>query len=119
PGTPDGDRFEVLSALVDAYERDHIKIRAQGVAVVLSPEANPPVNVLLGETARKVEAGEPQTFHVLYRDKLAERLGIAPKERLTMTIVQDDTLVSVSALIDGGDLTADQEGIFRDFLQES
>jgi HTH-type transcriptional regulator/antitoxin HigA len=28
PGTPDGDRFEVLSALVEAYEREHIKIPA-------------------------------------------------------------------------------------------
>jgi HTH-type transcriptional regulator/antitoxin HigA len=25
-GTPDGDKFEVLSALVDAYEREHFKI---------------------------------------------------------------------------------------------
>ena len=28
PGTPAGDRFEVLSTLVDAYEREHIKIPA-------------------------------------------------------------------------------------------
>jgi HTH-type transcriptional regulator/antitoxin HigA len=28
PGTPHGDRFEVLSALVDAYERDHFEIPA-------------------------------------------------------------------------------------------
>jgi HTH-type transcriptional regulator/antitoxin HigA len=28
PGTPDGDKFEVLSALVDAYERVHFKIPA-------------------------------------------------------------------------------------------
>jgi HTH-type transcriptional regulator/antitoxin HigA len=26
PGTPNGDRFEVLSALVDAYEREHFEI---------------------------------------------------------------------------------------------
>jgi HTH-type transcriptional regulator/antitoxin HigA len=26
PGTPDGDRFEILSALVDAYEREHVEI---------------------------------------------------------------------------------------------
>jgi HTH-type transcriptional regulator / antitoxin HigA len=26
PGTPEGDTFEVLSALVDAYEREHVKI---------------------------------------------------------------------------------------------
>lgn len=28
PGTPDGDRFEVLSALVDSYERRHFEIPA-------------------------------------------------------------------------------------------
>jgi len=28
PGTAAGDKFEVLSALVDAYEREHIKIPA-------------------------------------------------------------------------------------------
>ena len=26
PGTPDGDKFEVLSTLADAYEREHIAI---------------------------------------------------------------------------------------------
>lgn len=26
PGTPDGEKFEVLSTLVDAYERQHIEI---------------------------------------------------------------------------------------------
>jgi HTH-type transcriptional regulator/antitoxin HigA len=28
PGTPAGDKFEVLSALIDGYERKHIKIPA-------------------------------------------------------------------------------------------
>jgi HTH-type transcriptional regulator / antitoxin HigA len=28
PGTPEGDKFDVLSALVDAYEREHFKIPA-------------------------------------------------------------------------------------------
>ncbi len=28
PGTPTGDQFEVLSTLVDAYEREHFKIPA-------------------------------------------------------------------------------------------
>lgn len=28
PGTPEGDAFEVLSTLVNAYEREHIKIPA-------------------------------------------------------------------------------------------
>jgi HTH-type transcriptional regulator / antitoxin HigA len=26
PGTPEGEKFEVLSTLVDAYEREHIKV---------------------------------------------------------------------------------------------
>lgn len=28
PGTPDGDAFDLVSTLVDAYEREHIKIPA-------------------------------------------------------------------------------------------
>ena len=28
PGTAEGDKFEVLSALVDAYEREHFKVPA-------------------------------------------------------------------------------------------
>ncbi|SRR5258708_466814 len=28
PGRPEGDKFEVLSALIDAYEREHFKIPA-------------------------------------------------------------------------------------------
>ena len=27
PGTPEGEKFEVLSTLVDAYEREHIEMR--------------------------------------------------------------------------------------------
>jgi HTH-type transcriptional regulator / antitoxin HigA len=30
PGTPEGERFEVLATLVDAYERAHVKIPAPG-----------------------------------------------------------------------------------------
>jgi HTH-type transcriptional regulator/antitoxin HigA len=30
PGTPEGERFEVLATLVDAYERAHIEIPAPG-----------------------------------------------------------------------------------------
>ena len=28
PGTPKGEKFEVLSTLVDAYEREHVEIAA-------------------------------------------------------------------------------------------
>ena len=30
PGTPEGEKFEVLSTLVDAYEREHIEIPTPG-----------------------------------------------------------------------------------------
>jgi HTH-type transcriptional regulator/antitoxin HigA len=30
PGTPEGERFEVLATLVDAYERAHVEIPAPG-----------------------------------------------------------------------------------------
>lgn len=60
----------------------------------------------------------------LYRDKLAERLGVTPKERLSITLVQQEepragkVLLLVSALIDGGDLTPGQEEVFQKFLNE-
>lgn len=54
----------------------------------------------------------------LYRDVLAEQLGIAPKERVTLSITQDSpAIVLVSCLVDGGDLTAAQEVIFRRFVE--
>lgn|GEM_PF-3805344 len=77
---------------------------------------NPPTNVLLGQAAWDLVAGKP--VKVLYRDQLAERLGVSPKERLTMALVQDGQLVAVSCLLDGGDLTAEQEVVFRQFLAE-
>jgi hypothetical protein len=75
-------------------------------------KANVPVNIYLEDVD-----GEPK--HMLYRDVLAERLGVTPKERLTMTILQDGSRVYVSVLLDGGDLTTAQERILRDFIQES
>ena len=84
---------------------------------------NQPVNIISEKTAREIESGERKVT-MLYRDKLAERLGIAPKERLTLTLVEHDDPVDgtvmclISALLDGGDLTTDQERIFREFLQE-
>jgi len=74
--------------------------------------------VLLGEAARRAEE-HPEQVTVLYRNVLAERLGVAPKERLTLTIVQDDACLSVSVLLDGGDLTAEQVVIFRAWLEEA
>ena len=84
---------------------------------------NPPINVIPEKIAREIENGE-RKVQFLYRDKLAERLGIAPKERLSLTLVDHidekdgKVLCLVSALIDGGDLTPGQERIFAEFLQE-
>jgi hypothetical protein len=84
----------------------------------LTPKDNPPVNILLGDTARQILQGD-RKVHMLYRDKLAEKLGVAPKERLTMTVVQNEQQLLVSVLLDGGDLTPAQEEVFREFLEES
>lgn len=61
----------------------------------------------------------PEKVTMLYRDDLAERLKVAPKERLTLTIVQDDERLSISVLLDGGDLTDGQMMIFRAWLQQA
>ncbi len=56
---------------------------------------------------------------MIYRDKLAERLGIAPKERLALAVVVQGNLLAVSALLDGGDLTPGQNAVFTEFLRET
>jgi hypothetical protein len=83
-----------------------------------------PVNILPEKTLRQIQAGE-RKVQLIYRDKLAERLGIAPKERLSLTMVEHDdkavdgkVLCLFSVLIDGGDLTPGQERVFQDFLNE-
>jgi hypothetical protein len=76
---------------------------------------NPPVNVFLGDPSQYVG----KNVVLLYRDKLAERLNIKPKDRLTMTLIASGDRVLVSVLLDGGDLTPGQEAIFKEFLVES
>ena len=78
---------------------------------------NPPTTFVDWETAKKIDDGT-LPVHPLYRDVLAEKLGVTPKERLTMTVVMVGPMVAVSVLLDGGDLTPDQNIIFREFLQE-
>lgn len=56
---------------------------------------------------------------MIYRDHLAERLGVAPKERLTLTLVIVENMLAVSCLLDGGDLTPAQIVIFEQFLKET
>jgi len=77
---------------------------------------NPPVNVWSEEVLRTASEGK---VIMVYRDKLAERLGITPKERLTLRLIQDDKMLAVSCLLDGGDLTPAQEKIFAAFLAEA
>ncbi len=78
---------------------------------------NPPVTLVDWETARRLADGT-LPIRPIYRDELAERLGVAPKERLTMAVVTVGPMVAVSVLLDGGDLTPDQDKIFREFLLE-
>ena len=79
---------------------------------------NPPVNLLSERALQNLSEGKP--VKMVYRDKLAERLGIAPKERLTMTLMDDGhRLMGISVLLDGGDLSPAQEKIFKEFLRES
>jgi hypothetical protein len=56
---------------------------------------------------------------MIYRDKLAERLGVAPKERIALTLVVTGDILAVSVLLDGGDLTPAQNDIFMEFLRET
>jgi hypothetical protein len=78
---------------------------------------NPPITIFMGEAAQEVAEGRAKLHH-LYRDQLAERLGVAPKERVSLAVVQDGEKVFISCLVDGGDLTPGQEDIFRQFLLE-
>ena len=84
-------------------------------------KSNPPINVLPEKTLREVERGE-RKVQLIYRDKLAERLGVSPKERLSLTVlgkpINGKVLLLVSALIDGGDLTSGQETVFKAYLVE-
>lgn len=76
------------------------------------------LNILDEKAAEDVLTGK-LPIKVIYRDKLAERLGVSPKERLAMTLVVMGDMLAVSALIDGGDLTPGQEAIFTAFLKET
>ena len=67
------------------------------------------VDILTGKTPVKI----------IYRDKLADRLNISPKERISLTVMTMGDVVAVSCLLDGGDLTPQQEVIFKAFLEET
>jgi hypothetical protein len=63
----------------------------------------------------------PEKVRILGRDRLAIMLGISPKERLEMTLVQADSpdRVAISVLLDGGDLTPEQLKVLEVFLKEA
>lgn len=76
------------------------------------------MNILDEKAAVDVLTGK-MPVKVIYRDKLAERLGVAPKERLALTLMVMGDMLAISALIDGGDLTPGQEVILKQFLAET
>lgn len=83
----------------------------------MKPNANI-LNILDEKAAAELLSGE-KPVKMVYRDKLAERLGIAPKERLALTLVVVGDVIAVSCLVDGGDLTPGQIPIFQQFLKET
>jgi len=76
------------------------------------------MNILDEKAAVDILTGK-MPVKVIYRDELANRLGIAPKERLSLTLVIQGDILAVSCLLDGGDLTPAQEAIFTKFLRET
>lgn len=76
------------------------------------------LNILDEKAAVDILSGK-LPIKMIYRDKLAERLGVAPKERLALTLIVQGDMMAVSALIDGGDLTPGQETVFTEFLRET
>lgn len=58
----------------------------------------------------------PQTT-IMYREDLARRLGIS-LDRLHFEIVQSGRLVSFEVLVDGQDLTPEQESVVTAFIAD-
>ena len=88
PGTPDGDRFEILLTLVEAYEAKHypidlpdpveaIKFRMDQAG--LTPKDLVPVIGRLNRVYEILNRKRPLTLNMIW--KLHEKLGI-PAERL-------------------------------------
>lgn len=88
PGTPDGDRFEILLMLVEAYESKHypidlpdpveaIKFRMDQAG--LTPKDLVPVIGRLNRVYEILNRKRPLTLNMIW--KLHEKLGI-PAERL-------------------------------------
>lgn len=75
PGTPDGDKFEVLSTLVDAYEREHIQI-----------DAPDPIDAI---RFRLEQLGHPPTY-LLVVFKTRARLSevMTRKRRLNLNMIR-------------------------------
>lgn len=59
---------------------------------------NPPLNIMSEAAMEKLQSGTP--VKMIYRDRLAEKLGISPKERLTMTLMDNGhNLLGISVLL--------------------
>jgi hypothetical protein len=76
------------------------------------------MNILDEKAAIDVATGK-MPVKIIYRDKLAQRLGITPKERLSMALLIKGDRLFVSTLLDGGDLTDAQNAIVHEFLMET
>lgn len=83
----------------------------------MKPNANI-MNILDEKAAIDIATGK-MPVKMIYRDDLAQRLGVAPKERLALTLVILGDILYVSCLLDGGDLTPAQNDIFTAFLKET
>ena len=75
-GTPEGDKFEVLSALVDAYEREHFKI----------PAPDPIEAILFRMDQEGLSRKDLEPILKITRARLSEI--IAKKRRLNLAMIR-------------------------------
>src|SRR5687768_13346233 len=77
PGTPEGDTFEVLATLVDAYEREHFPI--------------PPPDPIEAIRFRMEQAGlEPKDLNAILQDRSRARASeiLGRKRRLNLKMIR-------------------------------
>ena len=79
---------------------------------------NSVMNLIDEKVAIDIETGKIPV-KMIYREELAKRLGIEPRERLSLTLVVTEDVLAVSCLLDGGDLTEAQNAIFTEYLRET
>lgn len=77
PGTPDGDKFEVLATLVDAYERENFPV--------------PPPDPIEAIRFRMEQSGmEPKDLNAILQDKSRARASeiLGRKRRLNLKMIR-------------------------------